>query len=59
VLVIKVGDWADPTSVEVIAEYMDWAERNERLAEQLIEVLKQALVPKSGLPPLKDARYIT
>jgi len=41
------------------AEYMDWAERNERLAEQLIEVLKQALTPKNDLTPLNDARYIT
>ena len=58
-VVIKVGDRTHPTGVEVIAEYMDWAERNERLAEQLIDVLKQALAPKSGLPPLNDARYIT
>ncbi|MDH5782080.1 MAG: hypothetical protein OEZ35_00215 [Candidatus Bathyarchaeota archaeon] len=58
-VVIKVGDRTHPTGVEVIASYMDWAERNERLAEQLIEVLKQALTPKSGLPPLNDARYIT
>lgn len=58
-VVIKVGDRSHPTGVEVIAEYMDWAERNERLAEQLIDVLKQVLTPKNGLPPLNDARYIT
>lgn len=58
-VVIKVGDRTHPTGVEVIAEYMDWAERNERLAEQLIEVLKQALAPKNSPPPLNDRGYIT
>ena len=36
-LVIKVGDDTHPDSLEVLATYPDWAERNERLFEQLNE----------------------
>ena len=39
-LTIKVGDESHPDSLEVIASYPDWAERNERLIGQLSEVLK-------------------
>ncbi len=39
-VVIKVGDESHPNSLEVIAMYPDWAERNERLMDQLGEILK-------------------
>lgn len=49
-VIIKVGDRTHPTGVEVIAEYMDWAERNEHLGEQLLDVLKR-LTPSSSRRP--------
>jgi hypothetical protein len=42
-IVIKVGDDTHPDSLEVLATYPDWAERNERLLEQLNDVLKQTV----------------
>ncbi len=53
-VIIKVGDRTHPTSVEVIATYMDWAERNERLLGDMLAVFS-----RSCPPPLKDGRYIT
>jgi hypothetical protein len=47
-VIIKVGDVSHPNSIEVIAYYPDWAERNERLFEQLNDTLKSLLQP-SGL----------
>jgi hypothetical protein len=44
-VIIKVGDVTHPDSLEVIACYPDWAERNERLFEQLNDTLKQILQP--------------
>ena len=44
-VVIKVGDASHPNAVEVIAYYPDWAERNERLFEQLNEALKRLVEP--------------
>jgi zona occludens toxin (predicted ATPase) len=44
-VIIKVGDVTHPDSLEIIATYPDWAERNERLFEQLDETLKQLLQP--------------
>ena len=46
-VVIKVGDRTHPTGVEVIAEYMDWAEQNEHLSEQLLDVLNR-LAPSTS-----------
>jgi len=40
-VIIKVGDRTHPTGVEVIAEYMGWAERHERLSQQLLDVLNR------------------
>jgi hypothetical protein len=40
-VVIKVGDVSHPDSIEVLGVYPDWAERNERLFEQLTEVLSR------------------
>ena len=57
-MIIKVGDRTHPTSVEVIAEYMDWAERNEHLGEQLLDVLNR-LVPSTRRPELaKEDRFV-
>lgn len=44
-IIIKVGDATHPDAVEVVACYPDWAERNERLFEQLNETLKRLLEP--------------
>jgi len=44
-VIIKVGDRSHPHAVEVVACYPDWAERNERLLEQLNDTLKRALQP--------------
>jgi len=42
-IVIKVGDDTHPDSLEVLATYPDWAERNERLFEQIHETLNNLL----------------
>jgi hypothetical protein len=44
-VIVKVGDTWHPNSVEVIACYSDWAERNERVLEQLNDTLKELLRP--------------
>ena len=44
-VIIKVGDRSHPHAVEVVACYPDWAERNERLIEQLNDTLKRLIVP--------------
>jgi len=44
-IIIKVGDRSHPHAVEVIACYPDWAERNERLFEQLNDSLKRLFEP--------------
>jgi len=46
-VIIKVGDASHPNSVEVVACYPDWAERNERLFEQLNKTLKRLLEPSA------------
>jgi len=43
--IIKVGDATHPDSLEVIVTYPDWAERNERLFEQLHEFLRELAQP--------------
>ena len=58
-VVIKVGDRSHPTGVEVIAEYMDWAERNERLGEQLLDALNRLVSSPSRRPELaKEDRFV-
>ena len=58
-VVIKVGDRTHPTGVEVIAEYMDWAERNERLGAQLLDVLDRFALSTSCKPDLaKEDRSV-
>lgn len=62
-IIIKVGDRSNPTCVEVIASYMDWAERNERLNERLVDVLERMLQDRADLKGLgqqdkKSAWYV-
>lgn len=40
-VIIKVGDASHPNGIEVVVCYPDWAERNERLLEQLSDTLKE------------------
>ena len=47
-IIIKVGDRSHPHAVEVIACYPDWAERNERLLEQLNDILKRLFEPAAA-----------
>jgi len=53
-IVIKVGDDTHPDSLEVLVTYPDWAERNERLFEQLHETLKNLLGSGSRSLPRGD-----
>jgi len=59
-IVVKVGDRSHPNSVEVLAVYPDWAEKNERLNEQLVDVLSKVLSSQNHVVhPLRESRYIT
>lgn len=53
---IKLGDRSHPHSVEVIASYMDWAERWERLAEKQLEAL-EGLGSSKTLKPRQDKSF--
>ena len=44
-VIIKVGDRSHPHAVEVISCYPDWAERNERILEQLNDTLRRLFEP--------------
>ena len=58
-VIIKVGDRTHPTGVEVIAEYMDWAERNEHLGEQLLTALNRLVSsPSRRLELAKEDRFV-
>jgi len=56
-IIIKVGDVTHPHGVEVLVTYPDWAERNERVLEQLSETLGQLLKPAMPKDPKKDVSY--
>jgi hypothetical protein len=59
-IVIKVGDNTHPDSLEVLATYPDWAERNERILEQVNEVLKRLFEPSGNLQSKRgDVNYVT
>lgn len=49
-VVIKVGDVTHPDAVEVLASYPDWAERNERLFEEVIKTLREGAGQNGGVP---------
>jgi hypothetical protein len=57
-VIIKVGDRSHPHAVEVIACYPDWAERNERLLEQLNDTLKRLFVPVAPNNLKRDVDYV-
>jgi len=57
-VVIKVGDATHPDSLEVIATYPDWAERNERMFEQLNDTLKRLLEPTMPKEQTKMDSYV-
>jgi hypothetical protein len=46
-VLIKVGDASHPQAVEVLSLYPDWAERNERLLEDVRGSLHQGLYEKN------------
>jgi len=57
-VIIKVGDRSHPHAVEVIACYPDWAERNERLFEQLNDTLKRLIAPVAPNNLKRDVDYV-
>ena len=57
-IIIKVGDTTHPDSLEVIAVYPDWAERNERLLEQLNDILKRLFEPAAPKNLRKKVDYV-
>lgn len=52
-VIIKVGDRSHPTSVEVIASYPDWAERNERMMGDFLEVMTRLLESRGSQVPMR------
>lgn len=42
-IVVKVGDVSHPSAVEVIAQYPDWAERNESFLEEIKCLLRNGI----------------
>jgi hypothetical protein len=57
---VKMGDASDPTKLEIEFCYPKWAERNERLLEQMHDVLKR-LSDSSSTSQLKrgNVDYVT
>ncbi len=51
-VVIKVGDSSHPNGIEVVTSYPDWAERNERLLEDLRGILIDSINQKQCLSNL-------
>ena len=48
-MVIKVGDTSHPNGVEVVSCYPDWAERNEKMLEEIRGLLRHDLYQKDYL----------
>jgi len=57
-VIIKVGDRSHPHAVEVIACYPDWAERNERLLEQLNDTLQRLFSPAAPNDHVEKPDYV-
>jgi len=55
-VVIKVGDTSHPNAVEVVCCYPDWAERNERMLEEIKDLLRIDYYEKDYL---RKMDYIT
>jgi hypothetical protein len=58
-VIIKVGDCSHPGCLEVLVTYPDWAERNERLLEQLSRVLQRVFEPPASLQLKSGIDYIS
>jgi len=57
---VKMGDASDPTKLEIEFCYPKWAERNERILEQVNEVLKRLFEPSGNLQSKRgDVNYVT
>ena len=54
-MVVKVGDTGHPKGIEVMTCYPDWAEKKERLFEEIKDPLRTATYEKNVL---KDQDYI-
>jgi hypothetical protein len=52
-VVIKVGDASHPSAVEVVCCYPDWAERNERMLEEIRKMLHDGSYEKDYLKKLE------
>jgi hypothetical protein len=55
-VVIKVGDASHPHAVEVVTCYPDWAERNERVLDEIRGLLRDGVYEKDYL---KKPEYVT
>ncbi|MCJ7425048.1 hypothetical protein MUP01_12405 [Candidatus Bathyarchaeota archaeon] len=55
-MVVKVGDASHPNAVEVVVCYPDWAERNERMLEEIRRLVKNSSYNKGYLNKLD---YVT
>jgi hypothetical protein len=51
-VVVKVGDASHPNAVEVVCCYPDWAERNERMLEEIRKMLNDGFYEKDYLKKL-------
>jgi len=52
-IIVKVGDTSHPNAVEVVCCYPDWAERNERMLEDLRNLLNNGSYEKDYLKRLE------
>ena len=55
-VVIKVGDASHPNAVEVVTRYPDWAERNEKVLDEIRGLLRDSFYEKDYL---KKPDYVT
>ncbi|MEM2111778.1 MAG: hypothetical protein QXX08_07870, partial [Candidatus Bathyarchaeia archaeon] len=55
-IIVKVGDASHPNGVEVVCCYPDWAERNERMLEEIRNMLHNGSYEKDYL---KKLEYVT
>ena len=58
-IIIKVGDSSHPDCLEVLATYPDWAERNERVLEQLSRILQRSFEPSRNLQLKSRVDYVS
>lgn len=56
-IIVKVGDRSHPNSIEILAYYPDWGERNEALIRDFMDLIRQGFKspgiekPKTDRPP--------